>query len=99
MGGKGSGGMREAGPGKVLGRPPIPHVSGGLATRVLALTARSDHPPKPPRTKTGEPEPCGCELCEWWDLLHCKDEGLRFRVRSYLTDKRDGKAAQSVIQT
>lgn len=39
------------------------------------------------------------ELARWLGLLDAKDERLRFEVLRYLTDKRDGKPAQSVIQT
>jgi len=37
------------------------------------------------------------ELARWMGLLDAKDERLRFDVLRYLTDKRDGKPAQSVI--
>jgi hypothetical protein len=70
-----------------MGRPRLAYASQGIATRVLQLTARPQHPKR-----------CQCAVCRWWKLLTAKDAALRFQAEKYLTDKRDGRPAQSVIQ-
>jgi hypothetical protein len=52
---------------------------------VLALTARPIHIAD-----------CLCELCRWWAVLNAQDLRLRFDALKYLTDRRDGKAVQTV---
>jgi len=39
---------------------------------------------------------CHCEVCGWWQPLIGTDKRLRFEVRRYLTDRRDGKPIQPV---
>lgn len=40
---------------------------------------------------------CSCEVCRWRALvLESKDGRLEFDVLKYLTDRRDGKAVQTV---
>lgn len=39
---------------------------------------------------------CHCEICGWWQPLTGNDKRLRFEVRRYLTDRRDGKPVQPV---
>lgn len=56
-----------------------------LATEVLALTARPIHIAE-----------CLCEMCRWWAVLTAADARLRFDALKYLTDRRDGKAVQTV---
>jgi hypothetical protein len=56
-----------------------------LATEVLALTARPIHIAD-----------CLCEMCRWWAVLTAPDARLRFDALKYLTDRRDGKAVQTV---
>lgn len=66
--------------------PPKPEaVTKQLATEVLALTARPIHIAD-----------CLCEMCRWWAVLTAADARLRFDALKYLTDRRDGKAVQTV---
>lgn len=74
----------------------LPAANKKIATQVLALDEKPKHTAKCDHT---EKCMCGCkcELCTWWDLLHSFiDVRLRFDVLKYLTDKRDGKAVQTV---
>jgi hypothetical protein len=66
-------------------KPKTPDVADkGMAARILAFKERSHEPA------------CQCEDCEWWDILHAHDVRLRLDARKYLSDKRDGKAVQTV---
>jgi hypothetical protein len=40
---------------------------------------------------------CHCEVCGWWEALLAADKRLRKETRVYLTDRRDGKPAESII--
>ena len=67
-------------------KPKIPQEANKrTATEVLGLVKRPIHITD-----------CECELCAWWVLLHVQDQRLRFDVRKYLTDRRDGKPVQTV---
>jgi hypothetical protein len=78
------GGARKGAGRKV--KPAKPEsVTKQLATEVLALTARPIHIAD-----------CLCEMCRWWAVLTAPDARLRFDALKYLTDRRDGKAVQTV---
>lgn len=40
---------------------------------------------------------CHCEVCGWWEGLLATEKRLRIETRRYLTDRRDGKPAESII--
>jgi hypothetical protein len=40
---------------------------------------------------------CHCELCRWWEHRLSPDKRIRYDADVYLTNKRDGKPAESVI--
>ena len=40
---------------------------------------------------------CRCELCRWWEHRLSSDKRIRYDADVYLTNRRDGKPAESVI--
>ncbi|MCU1338829.1 MAG: hypothetical protein JWO19_4410 [Bryobacterales bacterium] len=74
----------------------LPEANKKIATQVLALDQPPEHKAKCGHTEKCECR-CRCEICAWWELLQWSfDSRLKFDVRKYLTDKRDGKAVQTV---
>jgi hypothetical protein len=78
--------MPKGGKRNGAGRKPKPRIpivaTKSIASRVLAAKPANDWP--------GEEE-------RWMELLNARDDRLRFDVLRYLTDRRDGKPAESVI--
>jgi hypothetical protein len=76
-------------------RPTIPlEANKRIATEVLSMVGYDIGHITPDKNGKG---PCDCELCTWFELLHeSGDLRLRFDVLKYLTDRRDGKAVQTV---
>lgn len=82
--------MPPGGARKGAGRKPKPKIIAGtrkcIATEVLASLGKDrKHASK-----------CRCEACRWVELLNSMDERLRFHALKYLTDRRDGKPAETV---
>jgi hypothetical protein len=76
-------------------RPTIPlEANKRIATDVLAMVGYDIGHKRPDKNGKGG---CDCERCTWFELLHeSGDMRLRFDVLKYLTDRRDGKAVQTV---
>lgn len=72
-------------------KEPVPEqVNKQLATEILTGLGKDlKHP------KVADKE-CTCELCKWRGILDAADARLRFDALKYLTDRRDGKAVQTV---
>lgn len=48
-------------------------------------------------TTAKEHSVCHCEICRWWQHRLSKDSRIRYDADVYLTNRRDGKPAESVI--
>lgn len=91
-------GGKRPGAGRKRNKPEqLPPVDKKIASLVFASLEDKDWEKKhKPADKDGKGE-CACEVCRWRGLLlDSKDGRLEFDVLKYLTDRRDGKAVQTV---
>ena len=91
-------GGKRPGAGAPRRKPEVlPQADKKIASQVLESLSdkkwNHNHPEPDKDGKNG----CPCEVCRWRRLiLESKDGRLEFDVLKYLTDRRDGKAVQTV---